>query len=299
MKKHKDKKAHPDRKFPYAGYWLLFFVCIFINNACYEPKEDCLDIQAVNFEPVADEACPDCCEYPKIKLRFQHKVITVDTTLNLTYNTPYTLDGVNYFRIQDIRFFISNLHLIRPDDTEIGLTDSIEINILKADQTTEILKVEDNFALADRDDFNAATLGTYQTSGLFSGIRFTLGIEENVNRAEPSSFPDTHPLSIESDSSMYWNVDEGYIFNRIALFRDTLSANDTPFILEMGTSSFLQQLTLPYDFTINEGFDLSITLRIDYLKWFESVDILLDSEESMMEKIRNNTVNSFSLVEIE
>ncbi len=48
---------------------------VFFLAGCYEPKEGCLDPQAVNYDVTADEACADCCTWPSLRLSVKHAML--------------------------------------------------------------------------------------------------------------------------------------------------------------------------------------------------------------------------------
>lgn len=267
-------------------------------NGCYEPKEGCLDASATNFDANADEPCLDCCTFPTLKLNVLHKVVLPDTTLNLVYNdSAYTVDGVNYFRINEILFYISNLKLRQTDGTLVGVEDSLQLKVPQNPGDTTSIYVENNFILIDRRNFQAYSIGNFKKSGNFEGIQFTLGIEGPANHADPSQLPDSSPLSIQEDS-LYWNTDLGYIFNRIAFFRDTIAADTIPVIVEIGTENALRTVDLEGTFSTREGFNVTVVLQVDYLQWFKNVEVKTDGPQQVATKVLDNIANSFSLVEV-
>lgn len=279
--------------FPYS--FLVLSIILFLLPSCYEPQEGCLDIQATNFDAEADNQCPDCCTYPNMALGFRHRVVKADTFFNLVYlDSVYNDDFGQPYRFKNIQFYVSNFHLIRPDGSEELVSDQLQFEL---QGTEEKISVENNFALVNRNTFTDYTLGTYVVSGDFAGMRFALGVEGEANQADPNTLPEDHPLHIEED--MYFNADSGYVFNRIELFRDTTAADTIPTVLEIGLNDNLREVTLPASFNLIEGFDIVVTLQVDYLTWFRGVDIKNDSEEQMRDKIVQNITESFSIIAVE
>jgi hypothetical protein len=280
------------------GIVLLSFFLLSLPG-CYEPIEGCLDAAAANFDIDADEPCADCCTFPVLKLDFQHKYVNGNRIDNLVFSDSvyYDING-HPFRLNSIRFYLSDLHLVRSNDTEVGVEDRLELGIWTSNLDTVHVNVEDNFTLADPDDFGSKELGTIRASGQFDRLRFTIGLDEVANRAVVNAFPDElldHPLAQED---MYWDFDRGYIFNRIELTRDT-AENTTPTLLEIGTAQNLITVDLPIDFNALEGFNIKVTLKIDYSLWFKSLDIKNDPASTLIEKIIANLADSFSLVAID
>jgi len=266
---------------------------------CYEKQEGCLDIAATNFDVEADRDCADCCNYPTLSVIFSHKARSVaqDTFFNLTFlDSAYTVNGSDFFRIGGIRFYISDFQLVRNDGSMLTSTDEITLSIPEnGDTLTQT--VTDDFALVNRSNLSATTIGTIRPEGDFTGIRFNIGISTPANHADPLAFPTTHPL-YSNNGDMHWSIDSGYVFNRIALFRDTMASDTIPTVLEIGTDELLQTIELDYPFPLKQGFNVSVSLRIDYLQWFQGVDIRNDSEAVMIEKIVENVTNSFTVLDV-
>jgi len=55
-------------------------------------------------------------------------------------------------------------------------------------------------------------------------------------------------------------------------------------------------ITLPYVVTIDRGFDLTIPIRIDYLKWIEGINFA-DNPDMTRQTIVGNLSNGFSIRE--
>lgn len=269
----------------------LAFVCLL--PSCYEPKEGCLDINATNFAVNADNACNNCCEYPILKLAISHK-LTADSETNLNYNDSVYIDGAgNSFRIKNIQLFISNIRLVRADGTEVYPSGTVEARITKPDGTINDTTLANNFALVNRSIFNAAEIGTFSTEGTFNKIRFTLGIADPANRIIPASLPAGHPLRT---TGMYVNTDTGYVFNSLEWFNGI--ADTTTTLLRITTEPYLREVELPLDANIIPGYDVRVTLRINYLTWFADVNLKTDLPATLATKFVNNASNSFSVVSV-
>ena len=280
-------------------YTLQLALLIFLTIGCYEPVEDCLDIRATNYAVDADNPCPDCCSYPEIIMNFSHRAIEPDTSFNLVLIDSVYEDGANNpFTIKEIQFFISNLRVIAESGVEVGVSDRVEISIPLPDGEVTLDSIEDNFALVDPSDFRASTIGTFASPGTYTAIRFTIGIEEPANQADPDALPEDHPLTTPD---MHWSLDSGYVFNRIELFNDTTAADTIPFIIEIGGVGQTREVSLDFGqtFRLDNGFNLSLTLQIDYLSWFSTVNVKEDSAETMAAKIVEQVAESFSLIAVE
>ncbi|HMO37845.1 MAG TPA: hypothetical protein PKC76_08720 [Saprospiraceae bacterium] len=271
-----------------AALWLLTFA------ACYEPREGCLDLRATNFDVGADNPCPDdCCEYPLLRLAMEHKMVYTDTSFNLNYNDSTYTDGAgNPFRLADIQFYLSNLRLVRADGSEAAPTDSSEVTIFNPDGLREPGQLSNNFALLNRRIFTLATLGTLITEGRFTAVRFTLGVPEAAGRVVLNSLPTAHPLA---NPEMYLTPDSGYIFNRLRWFN---GADTVAQALRIATPVHLREVELPLNANLLEGFDIRLTLRCDYRRWFANVNLRNDPPAILATKLADNAANSFSVVSV-
>lgn len=277
----------------------LVLLITFMLAGCYEPKEGCLDVNATNFALDADRPCSDCCVYPTLRLDVQNRFTKDGVPLNLGYvdSVYYDIQGKPY-RINKIRFYLSNVHLVRSDGSEEEVADELELEVWLPDGSdTEKVVVEDNFALVDAGRNRSFAMGTFAKNGEFQKVRFTLGIGEPVNRAVPSTLPDNHPLALQDDP-MYWSGADGYIFYKIELFRDTVPTDTIPVVLEIGGSTILRTFSIdfPEPLHLDEGFNPKITLRIDYSLWLQSIDRDADEASLISTIVQNITPQSFQVV---
>ncbi len=266
----------------------------FLVEGCYEPIEGCLDNKATNFQVDADAACSNCCNYPVLKLLVEHKVVYPDATYNFAYNDSIYQDGAgNAFRVKNIQFFLSDFRLIKKDGTELAVRDSLEVEIFQPDGTLQKQFIRDDAALVNRNTFSTYEIGTLVTKGEIRALRFSVGLVAPANSANPASFPTGHPLR---NTVMYFNSDSGYVFNQLQLFNSATLSDTTTTLLEIGTTAFARTVEVPLSANVLEGFNIRITLRVNYLQWFQDVNLKTDAPASLATKIVNNAANSFSVV---
>ncbi|MEL6864529.1 MAG: MbnP family protein [Bacteroidota bacterium] len=271
-----------------SSYLFLLLLLLSGLPACFESEEGCLDIAATNFDASADDPCPDCCTYPSLQLSINHQM--GDTVLR--FGDPYVTDGNELFRVARIRFYLSELELWQ-DGQYLGVSDTLVIDTDNGPDTT-MLTISDNFALINRNQFNY-TFGNVSFNGTFDSLRFKVGLDAQVNGADPVSIPSGHPLEVSTDS-MYFNVDSGYVFNQIWLQKDTTANTDTTY-LSIGLNERLVEVALPIDVSFSPGFDVDIAIDIDYLTWFTGINFVDDSDDDLVTKIVSNTAQAFSLAE--
>lgn len=272
---------------------LLFLILL---TSCYENREGCLDVRATNFSIDADRECDGCCIYPQLKIAFEHK-LTANSNANLTYTDSIYLDGNNnQFRVRDIQFYVSNVRLVREDGSEFYPTDSLQVQIQAPGGTPQTVNIGDNVALVNRNNFTPSEFGRFITTGKYTKVRFTIGLAGNYNRVIPTSLPDSvvnHPLE---NTAMYVNTDTGFIFNRLQIFNNALKT-DTTYrnfrVLNPPTKDI--ELAFPNALQTIEGYNVRVTVRINYLTWFTGVNFKNDTEATVATKIVNNLQNSLSV----
>jgi hypothetical protein len=273
-----------------------FIPFLFLLAGCYAPTEGCLDLEATNYDVSADDPCPDCCTYPTFNLLFQHQVVLAtqpDTSFALKYGTKYPspFDTNHLFYIDRGRFFVSDLKLIRESGEELGVTDSFWLPLLNGDS----VYLENNFSKHDRDIFKVATIGSIRTSGLFKGVKFTLGLTPLVRQAWVDTLTAGHPLAVENDSLSYLkNI--GYLPVHLTIRRDTLP-NTVPMDFVF-TDERQISLSFPQTVSIEKGFKIKVTLRLDYIALFTGVDFKNDTESVIRSKIDSQLSNAFSAISL-
>ena len=276
----------------------LFLIFLF-QTSCYEPQEGCLDINATNYDVAADDPCADCCTYPTLSVSALHRVdfsFGGDTSLLFLYDTlypNYAAGNADSFVIDRARFFISDIKLIKDSGEEVGVVDTLELET----STGEKLTVDDSFVKLDRDIFATRSVGNIFTSGTFKGVKFTIGLDENLLNIDPMSVPSGHPLSIEEDVLNYDTLMGTYLPNLLIYRQDTVSA-DSIFVKINEPDT----LTLFFDapFELDRGFDAILVLRLDYMKWFDGVNVDEDPLlKDISTAIRQNLRNAFSVEKIE
>ena len=276
----------------------FFLALMALLPACYEPVEGCLDVEAVNFNLEADKNNSEECVYPKVRLAIQHRYSKDDTLYRFGLVDSVYFDAQGQpFRLNNVRFYISNFHLIYTNGQEKEVAETVDILIPQPDGSELSRTIEDNFSLASPRVTQNYTIGTLKESNDLQEVRFAVGVEGLANLAKPGSFSGTHPLSLQ-DSTLYFSQDSGYVFEYIELFRDTTAADTIPEVLRIGTQPYLQEVRLPVSFKKSQGFHLLLTLQVDYSQWFGSINARQDTQEQLIDKIVANLAQSFSLVAV-
>lgn len=279
-----------------SSFFLLALLALV--PACYEPAPGCLDVEAVNYNLEADKNDSEECIYPEVRLSVQHRYSKDDTLYRFGLADSVYFDALgNPFRLNNVRFYISNFHLIYANGQEKEVEETIDILTPQPDGTDAVQAIEDNFSLISPRVAQNYTIGTLKQSGAIQEVRFAVGVEGLANTARPESFPAGHPLSLR-DSSLYFSQDSGYVFGYIELFRDTTAADTIPEVLRIGTAPYLREVRLPVEFEKSRGFHLLLALQVDYSRWFGGINARQDSPGQLAEKIVANLAQSFAVVAV-
>ncbi|PSR10254.1 MAG: hypothetical protein DA408_11845 [Bacteroidetes bacterium] len=266
--------------------------------ACYEPVEGCLNPRAANFDLDADEACGDCCVFPKLKIRFENYWTASNGTVSSLSPDSIYYDGLDQpFRFKRIRFYWSELELELTSGSRLSLTDSIELAIAQGGDTT-LISTLDNFLLADIDRATRnLTLKTLEPTGFLAALNAQFGIPDPVNRTVTASVvPTNHPLAPQI-GSMNLGAELGYVFAKIELYRDTISTDTVPLVLQVFGTQFLRPLRLPLATPayLAEGFNPLLVIENDISRWFQGVNVRQSDTTALKLQFVNNLTQSFTL----
>ncbi|MCB0705899.1 MAG: hypothetical protein KDC34_11340 [Saprospiraceae bacterium] len=268
-------------------FWLFAgFVLVFA--ACYEKQEGCLDIGATNFDVTADKPCADeCCTYPVIKMSVSsvYSDLVIDTMYSFKLDKLYEVPGRpgDSIAFSRIRYFVSNVELLS-GGTVFGVPEELDLFI-----NGQSTIVSDNFGRFEPSVSPSATLGSFAKTGTFDGVRFTFGLEPAIIGADPDSIPSGHPLSIQSDSTL-WLEGAGYQSVYLELFRDQTAVDSTVIPIE-GSMQLEFDFSEPYE--VLGGFDLTLKFQIDFSKWFTGTNPKDDPIPMLRQKILENVSDSF------
>jgi hypothetical protein len=260
--------------------WVPFMLFSFSN--CYEPKTDCLDIRATNFNVAADKACSGCCAYPTLKLEINY--VFGDTTLN--FNDKYSLNGIDSFQILAAKTYLSDFQWVTTDNQVRKVTDTIQLIGYNQNRFAT-----NDFVLINKKEGFSFEVGHFQAGGSFKQLSFKVGLNTVANQTNPIKMPATHPLNPNRDTiSMYLDSVQGYIFNKMVLQKTTLPAKKV--VLQMAQTPL--PIVFNQNFVLKEGFDAVVRLNVDYKKLLQGVDFN-QTQTVMQSQMIANTPNIFSL----
>lgn len=278
---------------------ISFLILVFSLTACYEPAEGCLDRRATNFELAADEPCPDCCTYPKLKIRFDNKWQYPDTL------SAFSTDSIFYdvlnqpFRINRIRFYWSDFKLEMNGGTQLLITDLIDVKTHNGIDTV-VFNVPNDFLLADiNSSTDNLTIGTVVPEGVMLGLSVDFGIDQPINSAVATTMPKDHVL-LPQLGNLNYDSEIGYVFAQIEYFQDTIAADTTPVVINIFGDAALRELFLPLPngITLLEGFNPQLVVETNFAHWFDGINVRLGDTTAIQMQIVNNIAESFTLKEV-
>jgi hypothetical protein len=243
-----------------------------LTLSCYTKTEGCLDLEAVNFNPTVDKSC--CCEYPSFilfaKSNWKDKGLKKDTF--------YQDGGGNLFKLTNVKYYISNIILVKEDNTEIRVTDTIQ-------QPNSILI--DDYRIINSDDLQLR-IGKIKINGKLKMIKFKIGLDEIANATLPSTVLIGKGLAINKDSMFDVSTNK-YIFNKITYTFDSIPKN-----ISYSDISNTIDIQLPINFNSIKGKDLQLEMKVDYSLWFKNIDLKKDTLNLQIIKLIQNIPSSFS-----
>jgi hypothetical protein len=195
------------------------------------------------------------------------------------YDSIY-MDATNRkFNVSDFRYYVSNIVLIKSDNSEYPLTGKVLlVNPYKSEYTVGSIP-----------------------AGSYKGFKFMLGLDSIVNHSDPSSYPSSNPLSIQTPN-MHWSWSSGYLFLKLEGQCDTsLAANGTvnyPYFFHIGMDELNRTVDFSNSpFTVTTSQDLEIGMIFDLLSVFNSVDLLTETTTHTMDNIplANKVMDNASL----
>lgn len=199
------------------------------------------------------------------KLSFHIHTLVGNTSAN--YTSTFTDATGRKFTISDLRYYLSNIVLIKNDGSEYPLSGKV---LLVNPATT-------GYELGD------VPVGDYK------GFRFILGLDSATNHSDPTTYPAGNPLAIQTPA-IHWSWSSGYIFYLFEGKVDTtLAASGTPdydFFYHVGMDGFKRTIDFSTEaFSIVSGSDKEIGLEFDMRDVLNNVDMRTENRTHTMDNM--------------
>lgn len=263
----------------YKSIFILFAAILMLTlSSCYERQEGCTDINAVNFNPVADDPC--CCNYPALTLQLQHRYGA--DSIRFFADSTYFLDSGTPFKLLTFEFMAEELILTGENGEQIRVEEEI---------TFEGNSIENCPCIDDVFPVNLTALntspGTISRPGAIQSLRFNSGLSEKWSEVAPADYPTGHPLALETRYSF---EEEKYRH-----LRATLVFPETTDTFRIRTSNLISELTFEGPFEIFKAQNTTLTLRIDYRELLGKIDEVIFDPQLTEEMIKENLKDALKL----
>ena len=257
-----------------------------VCSACFEPREGCLDIAATNFDAAVDDNC--CCTYPALKLTMLPRY----DTLVWKPDTAYEYSPGQWFRLKEAVFYLAEFQLVQNGET-FKTEDTLSLSVLSSMGDTVQQQFTNDFQLIRRTNVNYS-VGTFQPSGTFESIGFTLGLGDDANRVLPALAPDGHPLAVQPEK-LWLGTDTGFVALKLVFTRDTFSAT-VPDTLLFSRPDFDNSVIVKNGTFVHEnGYDFSLEFTVNYREFFRGVDLSTGDISAWKAQIIGNLPEVFSV----
>lgn len=197
----------------------------------------------------------DALEFGTANIQFNMKANGGD----LGYATSYDFEG-NSTTLQTVQFYVSGIRFVNTDGQEVYMDDYL---LIKPDKA--------NYQLGDL------------IAGKYNKVRFDVGIDPDINHADPSQYVVGSVLGPQSPA-MHWSWASGYIFFRVDGVVDS-AGTDVTLTLHLGTDAFLRTVELDYAFELGKDENLYTEINFDLDKALEGIDISTDHISHTMDNM--------------
>lgn len=199
----------------------------------------------------------------------------------IVYNQVYSDTSGRQFKITNLRYYISNIVLIKANGQELPLSGKV----LLVDNEKE------QYSLGE------VPVGDY------SGFRFLVGIDSAINHGDPALYDASNPLSYQP-VSMHWGWSFGYIFMKVEgnVDTDSVPTGNLNGIMsyDIGSDPLVRVINFNHIFSV-KGDVNTISVKYNFLKTLSGVDLVTESithtnpGRALAERIADNWLISYTV----
>ncbi len=230
-------------------------------TGCKKDKDDSADVTPVSTEQ---------------NLKF-HLHTQVGNQL-ANYTSTFTQASGRKFILEDFRYYVSNIKLIKEDGSEYPLTGKVLL------------------AKPSQQDYELGLVPV----GNYKGLKFIIGLDSVTNHSDPTSYASGNPLAIQTPG-IHWSWSSGYIFFKVEGLCDTTAAANGsatyPFFFHIGMDSFKRTIDFSTSsFSVVSGSDKEVAFVFDLKKVLQNVDLRTENETHTMNNmpLATKIANNFS-----
>jgi hypothetical protein len=209
--------------------------------------------------------------------------------------STFAINGRNVRLLQG-QIYLTNITLVKADGSTVKLTDSaLSVRAAATGDTAAAAPI----SITDRVLYFVHQRGENSRSvanvpaGQYTGIRFTVGVENPSNQIDASEvlrLRPQHPLALIPGAGNlgrnWWSWNSGYIFARIEGLCDTSAAGtgtpNTRFFYHIGATGFTAPISITRNFEVKGNQTTTLPLMFDYAKVMAGLNLQNAQERSTM-----------------
>ncbi|HHH52117.1 MAG TPA: hypothetical protein ENK91_00520 [Bacteroidetes bacterium] len=252
--------------------------------SCYEHTEGCRDLNALNFDVVADIDCMDkCCKYPEVNISFN----IINDSVGVDSNTTLVNGFLDTFRITELKMYLSDFYLLNEYGDTFAINNSIKEGYYNSGE--KVYK-DTNYTVSKINlNIHNYNIGSIKKRDTYQQMDFLFGLKPSVNNAILDKVKISNPLStVEND--MYIDSIQGFYFLKLKIEFNDLSSKT--FYISGNENSV--PISLKSEFNLTERENHYINLSLDVSRWILPMDLRKNNIE--VEKyLKNHLSESFFL----
>ncbi len=227
--------------------------------ACDDVREGCLDYRALTIDIYAEEACDDCCTYPRLILQQLPGRVVGNVTRRIAADTPLVRRNGDTVRLTALVYFLHDLEIEFEDGRVYPLADTFSFR-----QNTSA-----NFEFQRRSLLRAAPLrraqiatGQLLEEGRVVALRAKFGLPGEYSAGQPDAQTTGLPLGLGQDSLLF-DFSPGRLGGYRSAYVRTLTADgraDSTWV--SGPASVPLRYALPTITDLDRAYNLNLTLLL-------------------------------------
>jgi hypothetical protein len=198
---------------------------------------------------------------------FEINFKAVSNGQDLVLGEVYEANSGRKFLVEKLKFFISDVVLVKADGSEMPL-----VNIALIDMAEDqLLKTGHNGGVYKQYNVPA---------GLYKGIKFGIGVKESLNHIDPATQDENHPLGVVN--GMNWNWTSGY---RFIVYEGRVDSSASmngllvnhPNVWHTGADQLyrkVEYLKKEHNFAVKEGEEYQFKFEINVNQLLKGMDVI-------------------------